>query len=168
MINITGSLLTELQKRYTKQCFCININDEFFFTNYDTPISISGSDFTPIAFEIKDIDINSNLSNSTLQISIDNISLIPTSTFLNAEQRGKNVRVYQVFIDSTIDNARQDLTIEIFNGYINSFSINDNTCELNIIQTMAYWNKNTLRRYSYQLFPHLADIEMKQIKWGMK
>lgn len=164
MITLPTDLANEIKNRYNRQVLLLNINDEYFFANGNENYYINGQTYLALAFEISDIDIPVNLGKSELTIKIDNVSLLPVSIFLNQEMRGKELVINYMICK---DNYESDyFTFEVFRGFINSVSIENEIAEIRALQQLAKWDKDTLREYSYVNFPHLKDIELKPIKWG--
>lgn len=165
MISLNSVLVSQLTQQYTIQALLLNINNEFYYTNYDDNLYINAIEYLSIPFEVMNIDSATNMSRTMIDIKIDNVSLIPTSIFLNDEYRGTQAVVSLALIDN--NNTDKTLSYELFRGYINDVELQEEEATIFVVQELGYFNRVTLRQYNYDLFPFLHDIELKPIKWGL-
>lgn len=186
----------------------IDVNDQpysLFYTDADVEVVYNEVVYKPTSFTIGNFSYSSGSKVDSLQITFDNVSLLPVSIFLNKEQRGRTAVVRFCALDS---EGRVIGAYEVFRGFINKIEIREqaetSTAEIEITHELATWNKSTLRVMTYRCpwrfkdsncgytgaetwcdktyqrcqalgntanfggFPHLAEIEEKEIWWGRK
>ena len=134
------------------------------YTNIEENITYGGNTYSPLCFNIPDVESTSGFKADNLKVTLDNASLQPVSIFLNQENRGSLVIISAAILDRYGAPVQ---VAEFFRGYISQVSLPDTSkAEFTLINEFAWWNKDTLRVYDYNLCPHLADIELKPVYWG--
>ena len=150
---------------------------------FDITNGIEGSSNTYTAqgqfLGIAEIDENSELSISSIQLELSALASGAVSTFANSSIINKDVKIYRIFFDQSTEAAISDNPILIFQGSIAGYRITDadDTASLTIQVNSQFSNfeKVTCRRTNKDNFQreHPQDFSMefsheslKDIPWG--
>ena len=122
-----------------------------YYTNFDENIFYNGNKFQPIPFEIDEFATSITTEVDNLTVTIDNVSLIPVSLFLNNDQRNRTAILYFAVLDN---EGRLIGAFEVFRGFIKSIEFREeedtSICKITISHELSEWKKETLRLQTYR------------------